>query len=90
MMQKQDFNNKQEKQGFDDKLLKDLNRGLLNLSEVIDGSMKVIDETIKDKLTEKQAINFNAFKDKLISLTLAGKLKEAQELKEAFKKQFSE
>ncbi len=89
-MQKQDFNNKQEKQGFDDKLLKDLNRGLLNLSEVIDGSMKVIDETIKDKLTEKQAINFNAFKDKLISLTLAGKLKEAQELKEAFKKQFSE
>lgn len=79
-----------EKQDFDNKLLKDLAKGIVNLSEMMGDSMDEAINEVNKGLTDKQKINAKLFQKKYIKHIVNGEHKEAKELKEAFNKQFSE
>ena len=84
-MEKQKLNNKIE----DNELLEKLNIGMVNLSETIDSVSSYLDKTIKDNTTEKQQALFTAFHNKYANHIRKGENKEAEILKEAFKKQMT-
>lgn len=73
-----------EKQGFDNKLLKDLSKGMVDLSEMLESSRDVAEKAIKENMTDKEKIRFDAFQKKYLKLFLAGKHKEAAELKKEY------
>ncbi len=77
-----------EKQGIDNKLLKDLGAGLIDLSELLGSSIDVAEQAIKENMSEKEKVRFEAFQTKFIKLTVNGKHKEAQELKKKYSEQF--
>lgn len=78
-----------EKQNFDNKLLKNLGKGLVDLSELMGDSMDEAIKEVNKGLTDKQKINAKLFQNKYIKHIVNGEHKEAKILQEAFKKQMN-
>jgi len=77
-----------EKTTFDNKLWKDLRTGVTDLSEVFEASMSEATNVLTKNMTPKQKINHKLFMDKLIKLKIAGKHKDAEELRKNYSEQF--
>ena len=68
-------------------LHKKVNEGLSTLSGLTKGALEMANRATKDLMTDDEFIRYEAFKNKLISLTLKGDYKGIEELKKAYLKE---
>lgn len=68
-------------------LHKKLNEGLTSLSGLTENALEMANKATKELMTDDEFTRYEAFKKKLIDLTLKGKHKEIEELKKAYLKE---